>query len=89
MKCLIFHYYHIDRAPIEPKSISPGEIEVKGKGHAEATIIDYSLKNQLEVAEIAASRPVCPTCATTIKTNQPNANIITPLKKTKPTPKDN
>lgn len=52
-------------APAQRNSLdlSKGELRASGKGHAEVTIIDYAKKNNLEVQAIAASRPICPTCA--------------------------
>ena len=63
--------------------LKPGEIAVSGKGHAETTILDYALANNITVDAVAASRPICSNCATAIT----NAGAVpaSPLK-VAPTP---
>jgi hypothetical protein len=46
--------------------VNPGEVVVRGTGHAEADIVTWAAQNGYEVVTIGAGRPICPTCATTI-----------------------
>jgi RHS repeat-associated protein len=66
--------------PAQRKELKKGEAEVKGKGHAEATIVDNAVKNGEQLTEIAASRPICNDCLKKITDNFPNATILTPVK---------
>lgn len=56
----------------------PGEKVIAGTGHAEADIIKYASENGLKVVDIGATRPVCPTCQSSIEPT--GANVSTPLK---------
>jgi len=66
-------------SPAQRALLLPKEIEVIGKGHAEATIIDQALANGQTVIDIAASRPICSNCAA--KANSVGANIESAIKK--------
>jgi RHS repeat-associated protein len=67
--------------PTQRNAMQEGEIEVKGKGHAEATIVNYAEANGSSVLRIAASRPVCEGCQAVIVST--NAIIQSPLKPVK------
>ena len=58
--------------------LNPGEILVRGTGHAEVDIVTHVNANNLKLIDIGDTRPVCPTCQTTILPT--GANISTPLK---------
>jgi hypothetical protein len=59
-------------------TLQPGEILVRGTGHAEANIIAHAQANNLRVVDIGATRPVCVPCQDAI--NPTGANISTPLR---------
>lgn len=61
--------------------LNPNEVEAIGDGHAEVTIINQAKANGQTVINIAASRPICPNCASTIE--KIGANPASPLKKVK------
>jgi RHS repeat-associated protein len=64
--------------PAQRKVLKKNEIEVKGKGHAETTIVNHADKNNLKVTQIAASRPVCKSCQTVLEAKK--IKIKSPLK---------
>jgi hypothetical protein len=43
--------------PAQRNAMQEGELEIKGKGHAEETMINYAQNNGATVLRIAASRP--------------------------------
>lgn len=47
-------------------SAQPGEVVVRGTGHAEADIVAYAQANGYTVVTIGAGRPVCSACAAQI-----------------------
>jgi hypothetical protein len=53
--------------PSQRAALRPGEVAVVGKGHAEQTIIDAAKAGGQKVDAVAASRPICPSCATGIR----------------------
>jgi hypothetical protein len=59
-------------------ALKPGEVPVSGIGHAETTILNYAKTNGMQVNAVAASRPICSGCATSIS----NAGAVpaSPLK---------
>jgi hypothetical protein len=59
-------------------ALKPGEIAVSGVGHAEVTILNYAQANGMTVNAVAASRPICASCATAI--NNAGAVPVSPLK---------
>jgi hypothetical protein len=64
--------------PVQRAALQPGEIAVSGKGHAETTILNHASANGMQVNAVAASRPICPSCATAI--NNSGAQAVSPLK---------
>jgi RHS repeat-associated protein len=64
--------------PAQRGALQPGEVAVSGPGHAEQTVINYASANGMQVTSVAASRPICPTCAAAI--NNSGANPASPLK---------
>jgi RHS repeat-associated protein len=64
--------------PAQIAALQPGEIPVSGVGHAEVTILNHASNNNMTVTAVAASRPICPNCATAIS----NAGAVpaSPLK---------
>jgi RHS repeat-associated protein len=46
--------------------LKPDEVAASGYGHAETTVLNFAASNGMSVSEIAASRPICPNCATMI-----------------------
>jgi hypothetical protein len=48
--------------PAQRAALQPGEVAVKGNGHAEATIVNHAKENGLTVNAIGASRPICRMC---------------------------
>lgn len=67
--------------PAQRAALKKGEVEIRGEGHAEATIIEHAQSNSLEVKRIAASRPICENCQQSISTT--NANVESEIKKPK------
>ncbi|WP_344810207.1 RHS repeat-associated core domain-containing protein, partial [Chitinophaga oryziterrae] len=65
--------------PAQRAALRPGEVEVKGMGHAEQTIINHANANGMKVNEVAASRPICPSCAAAI--NNSGAKPASELKR--------
>ena len=53
--------------PAQRAAMRAGETAVSGAGHAEQTIINAAAANGQTVEAIAASRPICPSCAAAIK----------------------
>ena len=47
--------------------LKPGEVPIKGSGHAETTILEYAKKEGINVPAIGASRPICSSCAEAMK----------------------
>jgi filamentous hemagglutinin len=45
---------------------NPGEILIRGTGHAEADIVAYAQANGYRVVTVGAGRPICGPCATAI-----------------------
>ena len=64
--------------PKQLAALKPGEIAVSGPGHAETTIIDHADANGMTVHAVAASRPICNSCAVEIM--RASAVPATPLK---------
>jgi RHS repeat-associated protein len=64
--------------PAQRNAMQEGEVEIKGKGHAEETIVNYAQNNGATVLRIAASRPVCENCQVIIGTT--SAVIESPVK---------
>jgi RHS repeat-associated protein len=58
--------------------LKPGEIEAKGNGHAEVTVLDHLRVNNLSIRSIGASRPVCANCNVAIESF--GIKAATPLK---------
>jgi RHS repeat-associated protein len=54
--------------PVQRAALKAGEVEIKGQGHAEATIMNHAAKTGGTVLRVAASRPICPSCAASIST---------------------
>jgi RHS repeat-associated protein len=67
--------------PAQRNALKAGEMEVKGKGHAEATIINHAENTGSKVNKIAASRPICQGCQDAIGTT--SALILSPVKPVK------
>ncbi|RXK85268.1 RHS repeat domain-containing protein [Filimonas effusa] len=72
--------------PAQRRILQPGEVSVKGNGHAEATIMNHASQNGIEVKNVAASRPICPNCAESI--NNGGARPASPLKRPPPISSD-
>lgn len=67
------------RARLRPGvTLNPGEIRVRGLGHAEADIINFARQNGLNLLEIGATRPICPSCGSLIE--EVGATPLTRLK---------
>ena len=64
--------------PAQMAALKPGEIAVSGPGHAETTIIDHADANGMTVHAVAASRPICNSCA--VELTRAGAVPATPLK---------
>ncbi|MGN8071584.1 hypothetical protein [Mucilaginibacter sp. 22184] len=58
--------------------LKPGEVEAKGNGHAEVTVLDHLRVNNLSIRSIGASRPVCANCNVAIESF--GIKAATPLK---------
>lgn len=48
-------------------TLSPGETMVTGTGHAEADIVLHAQANGIQLSQVGATRPICPSCAALIK----------------------
>lgn len=59
-------------------TLEPGEVLVRGAGHAEADIVKWAADNGYEVVTIGAGRPICPACAGSISGS--GGSAATPLK---------
>ncbi|WP_239511559.1 filamentous hemagglutinin N-terminal domain-containing protein [Burkholderia sp. JP2-270] len=59
-------------------SLNPGEVVIKGTGHAEADITSWAAQNGYTVQTVGAGRPICANCAGAI--SGANAVPATPLK---------
>ncbi|MBS1813671.1 MAG: RHS repeat-associated core domain-containing protein [Acidobacteria bacterium] len=64
--------------PSQRAALRPGETAVTGSGHAETTVINAAKSQGMTVNSIAASRPICSSCAQAIQ--DAGARPITPLK---------
>lgn len=64
--------------PAQIAALKPGEIPVSGPGHAETTILDHAAANGMKVNYVAASRPICTSCAPQIF--NAGAKPVSPLK---------
>ena len=53
--------------PAQRQVLKPNEIEVKGLGHAEQTILNYAKEHDQQVITIGASRPICLNCEKAIR----------------------
>jgi transposase-like protein len=67
--------------PAQRNTMQQGEVEIKGNGHAESTIVNHVETNGGIVSRIAASRPICESCQEVIGTT--NALIESPTKPVK------
>lgn len=65
--------------PKQRAALRPGEVEAIGPGHAEVTALDYAKRNGITPQSVAASRPICPTCAERIREDA--AQPVSPLRK--------
>lgn len=65
-------------APAQRAMLKSNEMAIRGRGHAEFTIINYAQQNNLKILEVAASRPICSACASVIK--NAGAIPVSPLK---------
>ena len=59
-------------------TLAKGETIAPGLGHAEMDIVNYAQQNGLQLLEVGATRPICPTCASAIE--GAGARASTPLK---------
>jgi tRNA(Ile2) C34 agmatinyltransferase TiaS len=64
--------------PVQRADLQPGEVPITGAGHAEQTIMNAAKQKGSTVQEIAASRPICPSCAAAIQAA--GAVPVSPLK---------
>jgi hypothetical protein len=71
---------HLSPAQRNSLDLGHGEIRASGGGHAEMTIMDYCKSNNLTLASIAASRPVCENCQSSL--DQDGVEIVSERKKT-------
>jgi RHS repeat-associated protein len=53
--------------PSQRGALQPGETAVTGPGHAETTVINAAQSQGMTVNAVAASRPICATCAQAIQ----------------------
>jgi filamentous hemagglutinin len=58
--------------------LRPGEVVVRGTGHAEEDIVAWAAEHGYRLVSIGAGRPVCPTCAGRIAGS--GGSAATPLK---------
>ena len=65
--------------PAQRASMREGEIEAKGRGHAEVTAMNAAKAQGYVPKRIAASRPICENCAQEIKAN--GVEALSPFKK--------
>jgi RHS repeat-associated protein len=65
--------------PGQRAALRPNETAVTGGGHAEQTVINAAKASGQQVNAVAASRPICPSCAAAIQ--QAGARAASPLKK--------
>ena len=71
-------FSEVSLRPAQRAALKPGEVAVSGKGHAEVTILNYAQQNGITVTAVAASRPICSSCATAIQNS--GAIPASPLK---------
>jgi RHS repeat-associated protein len=64
--------------PVQRAALKPGEIAVSGQGHAEQTIVNYAQKSGMTLKQVAASRPICQSCAEALAAAK--AQAASPLK---------
>ncbi len=67
--------------PVQRAALAAGEEAVAGAGHAEVTAINAARAAGQTVTEVAASRPICASCATAIK--EAGAKVGSALKEVK------
>lgn len=65
--------------PAQRAALQSGEVAVSGNGHAEVTVLNHAEANGMTVQSVAASRPICSNCATSIQ--NVGATPASPLKK--------
>jgi hypothetical protein len=65
-------------SPAQKAALKPGEVAAAGPGHAEVTGINAAKAAGHTPTATAASRPICPTCADTLK--QESVKPASPLK---------
>jgi hypothetical protein len=53
--------------PMQRAMLKAGEVGATGPGHAEVTVLNYAQANGMTVQSVAASRPICPSCATSLQ----------------------
>ncbi|RQO65478.1 sugar-binding protein [Pedobacter sp. KBW01] len=68
--------------PSQRAALQPGEVEARGAGHAEVTVLNYAKANNVKIGSVGASRPICFNCALTIQAN--GVAAVTPLKPASP-----
>ena len=64
--------------PKQRAALRPGEVEAAGGGHAEVTAMAYAKKQGWTPTLVAASRPICPPCASAVE--GAGARPVSPLK---------
>jgi RHS repeat-associated protein len=64
--------------PVQRAALRAGEVAASGAGHAEVTAINAARAAGQTITEVAASRPICPSCATAIR--QAGAKIVSEIK---------
>ncbi len=70
--------------PVQRAMLNAGEVGATGPGHAEVTVLNYAKANGMTVQSVAASRPICPSCATSLQ--GAGVAAASPLKVVKKTP---
>jgi hypothetical protein len=53
--------------PMQRAMLNAGEVGATGSGHAEVTVLNYAKSNGMTVQSVAASRPICPSCASSLQ----------------------
>ena len=59
-------------------TLNPGEILIRGFGHAEEDVVNFARQNGFNLLEIGATRPICRSCASLIE--EVGATPVTRLK---------
>ena len=62
--------------PAQRSMLNSNEVAASGPGHAEVTVLNHASKNGMTVGNIAASRPICPSCATSIQSAGATAKSV-------------